>query len=485
MNILSCLLLLSLSARPDTVPTPQWRPVYHFTPERNWTNDPNGLIYYNGVYHLYNQQNPFWNEWGHMSWGHATSTDLLHFKHLPIAIPEVYGKDTTWRFSGCMVNDKHNTSGLCKNGGCLVAVYTLAQVDGKKQSQGLAYSNDGGNTFTNYEHNPVLDLNKQDFRDPNVRWHEDLKKWVMVVAMPAEHAVRFYSSPNLKDWTLLSEFGDDQQGFHGNAWECPSLIQLPVDGNKNNKKWVLMVSSWGPFGGPFMQYFVGNFDGKTFTNDRPGKAFQTVDWGNTFYAAIPFADQPQGKELLVGWMVPLKQPTFPWRGQFSIPRELSLRTTPEGGITLFQQPSPTIPTAPKKDLTVASQVLPLKATNNACWIKADIDPGTASESGFKLTQSGDSATRIRYIARIHELRVECIQGTEIHSLSCTAIVRNGRISLEILLDKSSLEIFVNHGEQVLSTYVFPSTSARGLSVFAQGGNIKVYNLSIYDSFPAH
>src|SRR5882757_1126998 len=144
--------------------TEQWRPVYHFTPLKNWTNDPNGLLYFNGVYHMYNQQNPFENKWGHMSWGHSTSTDLLHWEHLPIAIRERIDKDTTWIFSGCAVWDKDNTSGFCKKGGCLVAIYTADQPNLKKESQFISYSNDGGATFTNYEKNPVIDLNKKDFR---------------------------------------------------------------------------------------------------------------------------------------------------------------------------------------------------------------------------------------------------------------------------------------------------------------------------------
>src|SRR3984893_10293564 len=160
-------------------PTPQWRPVYHFTPLKNWTNDPNGPIYLDGVYHLYNQQNPFENKWGHMSWGHATSKDLVHWQHLPIAIPEAIDKDTTWRFSGCAVWDKNNTSGFCKKGGCIVAVYTADQPNLKKESQYIAYSNDAGMTFTNYALNPVIDLQKKDFRDPNVSWNEELKKWLM------------------------------------------------------------------------------------------------------------------------------------------------------------------------------------------------------------------------------------------------------------------------------------------------------------------
>jgi len=186
LSLFSTLVTLLLFAQDNQTETPQWRPVYHFTPQKNWTNDPNGLLYLNGEYHLYNQQNPYENKWGHMSWGHATSKDLIHWNHLPIAIPEKIDKDTTWIFSGCAVWDKNNTSGFCKNGGCIVAIYTADQPNLKKESQFIAYSNDGGLTYTNYEKNPVIDLQKRDFRDPNVIWLEDQKKWLMTVALPRE-----------------------------------------------------------------------------------------------------------------------------------------------------------------------------------------------------------------------------------------------------------------------------------------------------------
>lgn len=203
------LLLLSSVVWPQDgpAPTPQWRPVYHFTPLKNWTNDPNGLIFLDRKYHLYNQQNPYGIGWGHMSWGHATSTDLVHWEHLPLAMPETIDKDTTWRFSGSAVWDKNNSSGLCNPGGCLIAVYTADQPNLKKESQFIAYSNDRGRTFTNYANNPVIDLQKRDFRDPNVTWSTQLNKWLMVVALPREYKVRFYASSNLRDWDLLSEFG--------------------------------------------------------------------------------------------------------------------------------------------------------------------------------------------------------------------------------------------------------------------------------------
>lgn len=478
-------------AQTDTTPTPQWRPVYHFTPAKNWTNDPNGLIYYNGEYQLYNQQNPFENKWGHMSWGHAVSKDLLHWKPLPVAIPETIDQDTSWRFSGCVVEDKNNTSGFCKSGSCLVAVYTVHQPNKKLETQYVAYSNDGGMTYTNYDKNPVLNLQKEDFRDPNVRWNEQLKKWLMVVALPQEHAVRFYSSPNLKEWTLLSEFGNNQEGFHEHVWECPFLIQLPVDGNENNKKWVLFVSSGGPNGGPFMQYFVGNFNGKTFTNDNVGTSYLATDEGNTFYAAIPYNNAPQNKEILVGWMVPLKQPTYPWRGQFSIPRDLSLRTTSEG-IRLFQQPSSIVKEnlsklSPEKRTEKKNQIIDNKNINldvaswqNAVWIEATFTLQTADSFGFHLSQSTNSATTISYNTKKNQLSVTPVQGEEVHPLTAVIKPVNGKIKLQVLLDKSSLEVFANDGEKVITTYVFPQQDNTQVSAFADGGNVKVELIRMFN-----
>ncbi len=314
----------SVLAQESQTPTPQWRPVYHFTPDKNWTNDPNGLIYLNGVYHLYNQQNPFENKWGHMSWGHATSTDLIHWKHLPIAMPETIDKDTTWRFSGCAVWDKNNTSGFCKNGGCFVAVYTADQPNLKKESQFIAYSNDGGMTYTNYDKNPVIDLQKKDFRDPNVTWNKKTKQWTMVVSLPSEHKVRFYGSADLKNWNLLSEFGP--AGFINAGWECPFLIELPLDGKAGHQKWVLVNSAAGRERGTYMQYFVGDFDGKVFKNDNPPETVLTLDYGDSFYAAIPWNNLPDDKKIFIGWMVPGPQETYPWKGQMSIPRDLKPET---------------------------------------------------------------------------------------------------------------------------------------------------------------
>ena len=499
---LSILVFLNLLVYAQDKPTPQWRPVFHFTPLKNWTNDPNGLIYLNGVYHMYNQQNPFENKWGHMSWGHATSTDLVHWTHLPIAIPETIDKDTTWRFSGCAVWDKNNTSGFSKNGGCFVAVYTADQPNLKKESQFIAYSNDGGMTYINYSGNPVIDLQKRDFRDPNVSWNDELKRWVMVVSLPTDHKVRFYASDNLIEWQLLSEFGN--AGYIDAAWECPSLIQLPVEGSLQKKKWALLVSAAGAKKGVFMQYFTGEFSGGTFKNDNTSNTILTVDYGDCFYAAIPWNDAPDDKKILIGWMVPQSQKTDPWKGQMSIPRDLGLRETKEG-LRLVQQPSSVIQNKLAElsgkaaveinDLKMTDQEITINKNavmGNSYWIDAELLVESGTTAGFRIAQLKDknnkaiSETEIGYDAVKHEIYVDRsrsgddkIKKEDLRKfVSMTDESRT--IKLKILFDKSSLEIFVNNGEKVLTTYVFSDVHSNGLSTFATGGHASIKTMTIWD-----
>ena len=462
--------------------TPQWRPVYHFTPEKNWTNDPNGPIYLDGVYQLYNQQNPFENKWGHMSWGHAKSKDLLRWEHLPVAIPEkIDGEkgDTVWIFSGSAVYDKNNTSGFCLNGGCLVAIYTAHQPNLEKESQYIAYSNDGGMTYTNYSGNPVIDLQKHDFRDPNVFWHTGSKQWVMTVALPAEHKVHFYGSPDLKNWTLLSEFGP--QGYVGAYWECPSLIELPVKGG--GTRWVLMNSAAGGQRGVFMQYYVGMFDGKTFVNDNASSTVLTVDYGDCFYAAIPWNNMPDDAKVLIGWMIPGKQKTAPWTGQMSISRDMSLKKTADG-YRLLQEPAAIVMKGlPRfgamKDVAVSGAGVAVKVSGNAYWLDGEIELGTATTAGFKIAQGRDgSETVIGYDRVKQEVFVD--RGSSGKRQTIALPGSGDKVRLRILFDKSSLEVFVNDGEQVLTDYIYPDEGASGCAVFSEGGGAVVRDLKIWD-----
>lgn len=488
--LLAGLLPALLHAQETPVPTPQWRPVYHFSPPKNWTNDPNGLIYLDGVYHLYYQHNPFENKWGHMSWGHATSNDLLHWQHLPVAIPEIVGKDTTtWIFSGSAVLDAHNSSGFGRNGQApVVAIYTADQPKQQKESQFIAYSNDGGLTYTNYAGNPVVDIHKKDFRDPSVIWLEDQQKWLMTVAVPFEHKVQFYSSANLKDWELLSEFGG--QGDTRKIWECPSLTPISVDGNPAKKKWLLMVSSGNPDAATGMQYFTGNFDGKTFTNDNPADKPLFVDYGKTFYAAIPYNHLPENRQTMIGWLMPFEKATSPWRGQMSIPRDLLLKTTP-AGIRLFQQPSAVLdasldklPAAKKmtrKAMTINSKAVPLNGkryfNTNTNWIDATFTPGTASDFGFRIAQQKDgSGVVIGYNMQREELYIK--DGNDVQRMNVAAA--GNKIRMQVLFDRSSVEVFVNDGEKVLTTLVFPGNDASGFSVFAENGSVQLDTLKAWD-----
>lgn len=258
-----------LASRPDGYYEEPHRPQFHFTPETNWMNDPNGMVYYDGDYHLFYQYNPFGDKWGHMSWGHAVSPDMVHWEHLPVAL---YEENGVMIFSGSAVVDWHNTSGFGIDGRPpLVAVYTGHYTEQPLQNQHIAYSNDRGRTWTKHEGNPVLDIGLKDFRDPKVMWHEESAKWVMTVSMPTDRKVRFYGSPNLKDWSLLGEFGP--AGAVKGIWECPDLFPLEVEGTSETK-WVLVVNIGGDAiaGGSGCQYFVGDFDGETFVEDRSSRS---------------------------------------------------------------------------------------------------------------------------------------------------------------------------------------------------------------------
>ena len=294
-------------AQKPTNETPHWRPAYHFTPPKNWINDPNGLVYYQGEYHLFYQHNPYENKWGHMSWGHAVSKNLVDWEHLPVAILE----DSVWIFSGSVVVDKNNSSGFQQGSEpCMVALYTADYHDGKKEAQYLAYSNDRGRTWTKYADNPVIDLQMIDFRDPHVFWHEKTQKWVMSTVFPKEFKVVFFTSKNLKDWTRAGEFGN--QGEMRKIWECPALIEVPIDDNVQNTKWLLFNSTNGCVDGfTGMQYFIGDFDGTTFKNDNTPETKLYVDFGKDFYAAIPYTDAPDNHKTSSSVNFPISLGIFP------------------------------------------------------------------------------------------------------------------------------------------------------------------------------
>jgi levanase/fructan beta-fructosidase len=310
----------------------------------------------------------------------------------------------------------------------------------------------------------------------------------MTVAVPAEHKVQFYSSANLKDWELLSEFGN--QGDTRKIWECPSLTPISLDGDPAKKKWLLMVSSGNPDATTGMQYFTGNFDGKTFTNDNAADQQLFVDYGKTFYAAIPYNHLPENRQTMIGWLVPFETATSPWRGQMSIPRDLLLKTT-STGIRLFQQPSVVLntyldklPASKKlvqKEITLDNKELPLNGkryfNTNTNWIDVTFTPGTAQDFGLKIAQQKDgSAVVIGYNTQRGELYIKA--GNDVQHMSVQPV--NNKIRMQVLFDRSSVEVFVNDGEKVLTTLIFPDKDATGFSVFAEGGSVQLNTLKAWD-----
>jgi fructan beta-fructosidase len=442
-----------------------YRPQLHFSPPQNWINDPNGLIFYEGEYHLFFQHNPFGMEWGNMSWGHAVSRDLLHWENLPVALsPNEHGQ--IW--SGSVVDDKDNTSGLVPGGG-LVAVFTY-----QPQTQGIAYSLDDGRTWTHYQDNPVLPALEKDFRDPKVFWHEETSHWVMAIA--AYDEIQFFSSPNLIDWTFLSSFTG---GHLKGVWETPDLFPLEFGGETY---WVLLVSvgSNAPAKGSGTQYFIGQFDGSSFYSNHPDDILW-LDYGPDNYAGQTWKN-PEGQQILIGWMnnwrYANETPTSPWRGAMTIPRELSLIQTNDG-LRLSQQPIETLGQLRKTTYTLSENIageVSLLESGRTYEIIANFELGSAERFGFNLQQNSEEATTITYEVAKETLKVsrETI-GVEHFNRSFSAPLtpEDNRVRLHIIVDASSVEIFSGSGETAMTLQSFPAEDATGLTVFADGGSAKV------------
>jgi fructan beta-fructosidase len=484
-----------------------YRPQYHFTAPKGWINDPNGTIYYNGEYHLFYQHNPFDNVWGHMSWGHATSKDLLHWQHLPLAIPEFThpdGKTSTAIFSGSSVVDKGNQSGLCPAGtkDCMAAVYTGNVSEGDKQTaqyQNLAYSADKGRTWTQYAKNPVLDLKTKEFRDPNVFWYAPQNKWVMSVIRPLDHQAAFYESKNLKDWKLLSLFGP--HGDTTRVWECPAMMPVPIENEPGKSKWVLFVSAGHPAKNYLgMQYFVGNFDGTRFTLDKDNPkpiapaVSNVVDWGKDYYAAIPFNDRPaqQTKPIMIGWLndweYANKLPSTPFKGAMSVPRQISLRRT-SAGLELVQQPV-SLQALRGKPMTrtnlTVNGTLPLDFTGESYELEAEMKIGSAKKIGIQLLKSESEVSVLTYDVATKKLSFDRTKSGNVgfsdRFPSVESMVvepQKGLLKLHILVDKSIVEIFANDGQRVLTDVVFPTKHEGKIALFAEGGKVDVKSLTVW------
>lgn len=462
--------------------TVNFRPQVHFSPERNWTNDPNGLVYFEGEYHLFFQYNPFGDQWGHMSWGHAVSEDLLHWKELAVAIPEADGEMV---FTGSVVVDAKNSSGLCKDGkACMVAVYTgdSSPATGHREVQDLAVSQDRGRTWTRYAGNPVLDLHMKDFRDPNVSWNEESHAWMMAVALPNEHQVAFYSSPNLKEWTRVGTFGPD--GATSGVWECPDLLRVPAKDGRSSV-WALKVglNPGSLQGGSGEQYFLGSFDGKTFTRSSGAGSQGWTDYGKDSYCAISYNHLPDGDApTLLGWMsnweYAKELPTAPWRGQMTLARRVTFEQD-QDGMALSQDPV----IAPLRDGAgvAIAKVLPgrldsvvLLKTASPAEMVLDFDPADAQSFGVRLysdaqhwTEIGFDRTKLRfYVDRMHS-GLAIAKGFLTRTEAPLAAHRG--FDVHVVIDRSSVEAFAQGGTIAMTNLIFPPTGQIEVRVLRKGG----------------
>jgi fructan beta-fructosidase len=487
----------------DTIATPaSYRPLYHYTPSTNWINDPNGLVYYNGQYHLFSQYNPQGYVWGNMNWDQALSTDFLSWQETGVAIPEINtGTETSMIFSGSAVVDNSNTSGFATQAGQvpLVAVYTANNtgISGNaiSQTQCVSYSLDQGKTWTAYAKNPVLDIGSTQFRDPKVFWYAPSKTWVMIVSKPDVDSVRIYNSPDLKTWTFKSNFG--AIGNANQAWECPDLYQLNVEGTAT-QKWVLTVSGGGfeyGFGG--MQYFIGSFDGVKFTADADNYALY-VDYGKDYYAGVTFNNiaTGDGRTVMVGWANNWSYansiPTIGYRGQYAIPRSLSLRKVNNSdGYHLLQSPVSEISahetTIYSNSAINLSNTLPLStASGTALDIQFTVSLANAATAGINVLQSGSEQTTITLNKALSEVLLDRTKSGNISFSNAFPGIELAKmnnidftnVTCRILIDQSIVEVFVNQGEYTITDLVFPNLAKGGVSLFSTGGTANFTNITI-------
>lgn len=495
---------------------PDYRGTYHFSPANHWMNDPNGMVFFEGEYHLFFQHHPFGDKWGPMHWGHAVSRDLVNWEELPIALePDEIGTI----FSGSAVVDRDNTTGFFPDGPGLVAIFThhLEQPGVPTvQSQSLAYSRDGGRTWTKYAGNPVLTSeDKPDFRDPKVFWHEASRKWIMILACGQE--VALYHSEDLKSWTPDSMFGEGI-GSHDGVWECPDLFELAIDGDPSRGKWVMLVSIGdGGIGteGSRTQYFTGGFDGVTFVPDEASREIRWLDHGRDNYAGVSWSDVPaeDGRRLVLGWMSNWRYanhtPTEGWRGAMTIPRELTLETI--GGVErLMQRPAreldaARVPVLERTDLSLAELNEALRALRSDSFeLEVRAEAGRSFE--FRLREGGGCVTRVGLDAQAGELYIDRRESGESgfhadfagrhaaklpegagaqapdHALKAAeqgaAVGESAETALRIFVDRSSVEVFEGDGRLVMTDLIFPAEGADGFSVSAGEADILFRSVKI-------
>jgi len=461
-----------------------YRPGYHFSPPENWMNDPNGLLYANGQYHLYFQYNPYSIRDEHLSWGHAVSTDLVHWVNRPVAIWEY---NNTMIFSGSAIVDKNNTSGLCTPSEyeCILAFY-CAQTT--VESQAIAISSDNGASYTQYKGNPIIDINSNAFRDPKVVWYEAGKRWIMATVLADRHQIRFYESTNLLDWTVLSEFGPE--GTTEACWEDPDLYLMTVE-NTGEQRWVLSHSV-----GNHVQYFVGDFNGTHFINSNPKDLVLSIDQGIDFYAGVTYNNVPDGRILMVAWASNLGYivPTTPWKGQTTVVRALRLYKYPEG-IRIVQNPVEELeniryfPTH-SDDL----HILEGETILNLQGGQLDIDvtflvPSNGSKTsafGIKVFAGKYQETVIGYDMNLRSLYIDRRNSglknfSSIFARRRDALLEpeNGQVQIRILVDQNIVEVFGNNGKVAMSALIYPDPAQNQVLAYSVGGDVTIATLDTY------
>lgn len=481
---------LKLSGSFDMANKESFRPVYHHTPAYGWMNDPNGMFYKDGVYHLYFQYNPYGSVWGNMHWGHSTSTDLMHWKFEGCAIvPDAWGAI----FSGSCVVDHENTAGFGKE--AVVAFYTSAKSTpwGDIQMQSMAYSLDNGKTFTKYEGNPILTSSEKDFRDPKVFWYAPGKHWVMILAV-GQH-MEIYSSVNLKEWKKESEFGA-MQGAHGGVWECPDLVEIPVEGTRE-KKWVLIcnLNPGGPFGGSAAQYFVGSFDGKKFVNESPTQT-KWMDWGKDNYATVTWSNAPDGRCIALGWMSNWQYannvPTRQYRSANTLARDLTLYREGQE-VYLKSTPSVEVKKARGKKVSIPSfkvsekhEIVNLfEEKQGAYEVEIVIQNAGASKIAFcLLNDKGEKVSMYYDLNRKQFVMDRSESGTvdfskDFPAVTVAPVNVDKELTLRLFVDRSSIEAFGEDGKFVMTNLVFPSQPYVKMCFEADKNGYAVKSLNVY------
>lgn len=511
LRIFFVLILIAVGSVKSTAQKPSYRepyrPQFHFSPPTQWMNDPNGLFYYEGEYHLFYQYYPDGNTWGPMHWGHAVSKDLVYWQHLPVAL---YPDSLGYIFSGSAVVDVNNTSGLGKNQQPpLIAVYTYHDMAGEKagrndfQYQGLAYSTDKGRTWTKYEKNPVLP-NKtgiKDFRDPKVMWHEGSKQWVMTLAVK-DH-VEFWTSPNLLQWRYVGSFGKEP-GAHGGVWECPDLFPMQVK-ETGEEKFVLLVSinPGGPNGGSATQYFIGDFNGKEFIPHRTHQNKQPVwlDYGRDNYAGVTWSNVPaaDGRRLFIGWMSNWDYaqvvPTTVWRSAMTLPRSLTLHSINKRyvlkslPVNELQELRNTVTRFRPDVLNGAISVTPpLQSPQRAEWeIEIEITDAATEKLFLQFSNSSDEVYRIGFNIKNNQYFSDRTKagnhsfsekfGTSVHT--APRLLKSKRIKLHLFVDASSVELFADDGTVCMTELIFPSTPFNKAELVSEGGAVKLISATCY------